>query len=268
MVLKAVLDKETYDTLPEDVKKEYKDVDGKFQLDVDGMKPLAEFTVVHTALQKERTDHKKVKDKLALFGSLNPEEVSTQLARIPELELLSEGKVDDKKVEDIVNTRIHAKMAPVERERDQLKQKVTEKDTVINAFQVKEKTRSIHDAVSKAARTAKVLSTAEEDALVLAERVFEVTDDGAVITKDNVGVTPGITPDAWLQDMSAKRPHWWAPSQGGGARGGNGSHTGPNPFSKADWNLTEQGQIFKLDRAKAERLAKAAGTSIGGKRPE
>jgi hypothetical protein len=268
MALKAVLEQTDYDLLPEAVKAEYKEVGGKFHLDVTDMKPITEFNTVHGALTKERLDHKKAKDKLALFGTQTPEEIAAQLARIPELEILAEGKVDDKKIEELVTTRIHAKVAPVERERDQLKVKLTEKDSVIEGFQVKEKTRAIHDAVGKAVRGAKVLDTAQEDAMLLAERVFEVADDGAVVTRDNVGVTPGLAPEAWVKDMAEKRPHWWAPSQGGGARGGAGGGTsGPNPFSKDGWNLTEQGQMLRTDRPKAERMAKAAGTSIGGKRP-
>lgn len=269
MALKAVIEQDVYDDLPEDVKKEYKEANGKFVLDVTDMKPIAEFNTVHTALQNERKDHKKAKDKLAAFGTLNPEEVSTQLARIPELELAAEGKIDDKKIDTIVEGRLRAKVAPIERERDQLKTQVGEKEGVIQGFQVKEKTRTIHDAVSKAARTAKILPTAEEDALMVAERVFEVAEDGSVVTKDNVGVTPGIAPDAWMQDMAAKRPHWWPASQGGGAanRGGGANGTGPNPFKKDTWNMTEQAQLVRLDRPRAERLAKAAGVEIGATKP-
>lgn len=268
MALKAVIDTADFDGLDDAIKAEYKEKNGKYHLDVEGVKSIDEFNVVHGALAKERTDHKKSKDRLALFGALDPEEVSTQLARIPELEIAASGKIDDKKVEEIVTTRIHAKLAPVERERDQLKVKVAEKDTVIQGFETKEKTRTIHDAVGKAARAAKVLPTAEEDALMLAERIFEVDDTGAVVAKDNVGVTPGIAPDAWFQDLSAKRPHWWAPSQGGGAHNRNGGgNSGPNPFSRAGWNLTEQGAMVRGDRAKADRLAKAAGTTVGGPMP-
>jgi hypothetical protein len=32
-----------------------------------------------------------------------------------------------------------------------------------------------------------------------------------------------------------------------------------NPWSKEHWNLTKQSQIFKRDRAEADRLARAAG---------
>ena len=33
----------------------------------------------------------------------------------------------------------------------------------------------------------------------------------------------------------------------------------PNPWLAQHWNLTKQGQIYKHDRAKAMRLARAAG---------
>lgn len=266
MVLKAVLD--TVDDLDEAIKPLYVEKNGKFHLDVEGVKPIDEFNVVHTALQKERTDHKKSKDRLALFGTLDPVDVSAKLARIPELELLAEGKVDDKKLEDLVSARLHTKLAPVERERDQFKAQIVEKDGVIQTFVTKEKTRTIHDSVIKAARAAKLLTTAEEDAIMLAERVFEVGDDGSVVTKENSGVTPGIGAADWLKDMQEKRPHWWEPSQGGGGRNGKGGGpTGPNPFARDTWNMTEQGTIIRTDRPRAERLAKAAGTTIGSGKP-
>lgn len=66
----------------------------------------------------------------------------------------------------------------------------------------------------------------------------------------------------------------WAKSEegkpfvrGAGATGSNGGRNEPNPFSADAWNVTEQGQVVKADAAKAERLAKAAGTTLGGPRP-
>ena len=32
-----------------------------------------------------------------------------------------------------------------------------------------------------------------------------------------------------------------------------------NPWSRQHWNLTSQGQIYRQDKAEADRLAKAAG---------
>lgn len=50
-------------------------------------------------------------------------------------------------------------------------------------------------------------------------------------------------------------------SSGGGANGGGKNPTGgdKNPWAKENWNLTEQGKIYKADPARARELARAAG---------
>ena len=115
-----------------------------------------------------------------------------------------------------------------------------------------------------------LLPEALDDALLLGERVFEVTEDGKVLTRDNVGTTPGIDPKTWLNDLREKRRHWWPGSVGGNARGagGGGGASGDNPWSYEGWNMTKQGQFLKEHGSeKAERMAKAAGTTVGGKKP-
>ena len=102
---------------------------------------------------------------------------------------------------------------------------------------------------------------------MLGERVFEVReDDGAVVTRDNVGVTPGIKATDWLAEIQPTRAHWWAQSSGGGAGGGggNGGSFGKNPWSKDNWSLTEQGKVAtEKGMETAERMAKAVGSTIG-----
>ena len=101
-----------------------------------------------------------------------------------------------------------------------------------------------------------------------AERMFEITEEGQVITKDGVGVTPGVAPDVWLSEMQPKRGHWWPASTGGGAKGSKGANFASNPWTKENWNMTEQGKILSTQgREKAEQMAKAAGTSLGGRKP-
>lgn len=267
MALKAVLD--SIDDLPEDVKKEYVEKNGKFELQVEGMKTQGDVDRLQSALTKERNDHKAVRERLGLLGERKIEDVLSQLDRIPELEAAAAGKLDEKQLDQLVEGRIRTKLAPIERERDQLRGQLGEKDKIIEGYTVKERTRMIHDAVRSAASSVKLLPEALEDALMLAERVFEVGEDGKVTTRDNVGVTPGVDPTVWFSDLQNKRPHWWGPSQGGGA-GGNrgGSGGGANPWSAEGWNMTAQGQILKENATRAEQLAKAAGTTIGGPRPQ
>lgn len=257
--------------VPEALHGFYVERDGKYQLQVTGMPAQDSVDRLQSALTKERNDHKATKDKLNTVtnnGARSVDDVVADLDRIPELEA-SQGQIDQEKIDQIVETRIKSRLGPVERERDNLKAQVAEKDQTIEGYEAKDRTRTIHDKVREDAVKAKVLPEAVEDALMLADRLFEVTEEGRVVTKDNVGVTPGIEPSVWLTDVQKTRPHWWGPSSGGGAggnRGGTGD-TNKNPFTHDNWNLTEQGQLIQQDRQRAEQMAKAAGTSIGGPRP-
>lgn len=249
----------------------YVEKDGKFHLNVKvkGMKPETEFAVVHNALRKERTDHAATKQKVKPFEALgNLDDVQAQLLRIPELEIAAEGKIDDKKVDKIVEQRVVSRIAPVQRERDTLKTQNDDLVKQIDGFKVQERTRKVHDTVRAAAAKVNVRGEAMEDALMLAERVFEVReDDGAVVIKEGVGLTPGLDPQSWFSEIQPKRPHWFADSVGGGATGSTGSSAGVNPWTAENWNMTEQGRIYMQSQTRAENMAKAAGTTIGGSKP-
>lgn len=256
--------------VPEAFRGEYKQVGDKWIVDVEGgFKTEEDVTRLSGALAKERNDHSQTKKKFEPFQSLgNLEDVQAQLARIPELEIAAEGKVDDKKIEKLVEARLAQKVAPIQRELDQTKNQLGEATKTVESYKTKERTRTIHDAIRAAASGAKVAESAVEDALLLGERVFDVDDQGRVLAKDGVGVTPGIDASVWFTEMQKKRPHWWGPSQGGGASGSGGGGGGVNPWSAEHWNMTEQGKIYNQDPARAEQLAKSAGTEIGGGKPQ
>lgn len=267
MALKALVD--SLDGIDSHFHELYTERNGKFELTgVEGFKTQADVDRINAALTKERNDHKDTKNKFAPFANFDPEDVRSKLDRFEELELAAAGKLDENKINSIVEARLKQKVAPVERERDLYRTQLTEKDTLLGQFQSERLQRTIFDKVRDAATSAKVLPEAMEDALMLAERVFEVSEDGRVVTKDNVGVTPGIEASVWFTELQTKKPHWWGPSVGGGGRGSNtpgGGNT--NPFTSEHWNLTEQGKLVTTNRARAEQLAKSAGTSIGGPRP-
>lgn len=247
----------------------YTERNGKYELTgIEGVKTQADIDRLQTALTKERNDHKTLKDRFATFGDRKPEDIIAALDRIPELEAAAKGNLDEAKLNEIVEGRIKSRLAPVERQAQTLQQQLSEANASLEMLRAKDSLRIVTDAVRGAASKLKVVDSAVEDVTLLAERLFTIDETGAVVTKDNVGVTPGISADVWLTDMQAKRPHWWGPSQGGGAGGNRGGGSGvTNPWSKDSWNLTEQGRIYKENSGKAEQLAKAAGTTIGGPKP-
>lgn len=261
----------------EEVDEKYRDLytaqGDKFVLTgVEGIKPLHEFAKVHSSLGKERTDHKATKAKLdawAAFGTA--EEVQAKLDRIAELEAAAGGKLNDEQINKLVDGRIGAKTAPLQRELDTTKASLAERDQIIAGYKAKDVQRSIVDSLRDALKKHEGFqATAIDDAAMLAERMFEVDEDGNVVTKDGVGVTPGIDMVVWLTEMQTKRPHWWGTSQGGGATGskGNLGGGGANPWTAENWNATEQTRIYKENAQRAEQLAKSAGTTVGGLQPQ
>lgn len=269
MGIKAVV--ENLDDVPAQYHDLYTQQGDKFVLTgVDDVKPIDEFNRVYGGLTKERSDHKASKTKLDAWATLGtPEEVQSKLDRIAELEAAAGGALDEAAIDKLVTTRLSSRTAPLERTIQQLTASSSEKDQVIAQYRSKEQQRAIGDSLRAAiSKHEGFQQTAFEDAVMLAERVFEVDEDGRVVTKDGMGVTPGIDAAVWLTEMQAKRPHWWGTSQGGGAKGNNGAGGGgSNPYTHENWNVTEQNKLYTANAARAEQMAKSAGTTPGGMRP-
>lgn len=269
--LKAVLD--SVDDLPEDVKNEYVEQNGKYVLQVEGMKSQTDYDRLLSAHNKEKSEHGSLKQRItSVFGDKKFEDVQTMLDRIPELEAAAEGKLDDDKINNIVEGRVKTRLAPVERELTAARARVGELEGAVGELTTKEKRRKIRDEVRAAGKRAGVTDEAIDDALLLGDNIFEIReDDGKVVVKEGTSYTSGIEPSVLFTDLQSKKPHWFGPSGGGGAGGnrGGGSGSNANPYSKAGWNMTEQGRIYSADPAKAEQLAKAAGlkSALGATKP-
>lgn len=276
MVMKALVEK--LDDVPEALREHYKEIKEKdtgvtrFLLDVDTIDPLPGVKMLRGENASWRTKLREAEAKYDGLGALkdmDPKDVIAKLDRIAELEAANGGKLDEGQIEKIVEGRIKSKLSPIERERDTLKNENATLKQQLDDFTAKDRQRLISDAVRAAATELKMEAGAIEDAIMYAERVMEVDEEGKVVVKDKVGFTPGIDTKTWLTDMQPKKPHWWGPSFGGGARGsfGGGQGGGKNPWTAENWNVTEQTQIYKQDAKRAEQLAINAGTTIGGRKP-
>lgn len=271
MKIKAKYDKQ--EDIPEGFAELYTEKDGAWEFTgIEGGVGQGDVARVQKALDSERKAHKATKDALKVWTVLgdDPEELQTKLDRFDELEAAAGGKIDEAKIEELVTKRITAKTAPLQRELDKAKRERDEATTKVTELDGTIKKGKIADAVRAAATKEKVVPFAIDDVALLAERVFEVGEDGVVTAKDGVGVTPGISVEAWLSDQKEKRPHWWPESKGSGARGGEGGAGGgfkENPWSAEHWNMTAQGAIVKSDRARADKMASAAGVKVGATAP-
>lgn len=261
----------TREEIPAGYEDLYTEKNGEWEFTgVEGLKTQADVTRVQEALTKERAAHKSTKEAFKALDGLDVAEVVAQLDRIPELEaqVAAGGGADPAKIDALVETRIKARVAPLERERDTLKGQVVELGGKVEQFETQSKTRSVHDAVRAEATKLGIIPSALDDALMLAERALGVSEDGAIVVNAGAGFTEGLDVGTWLTEVREKRAHWWPASEGGGAGGGNATNGGGvNPFTNAGWNMTEQGRIYKENPAKAENMAKSAGTTVGGQRP-
>jgi len=264
------------DEIPSGYEDLYTEKDGKWHLTgVKGMKTSEDTRKLQDSLNKERKAHKETKDKVAKLGGddVDIDEVVEQLDELEDLRARIEagegGKVDETKLEEMVEARLKRQLKPIERERDQLKSRNQELEgenatlhTTINNGTIESRLRSL-------AADEKVVGSAMDDIVFMGTHLFEVAEDGAIVAKEGArGIEAGITPDIWLTDMKEKRPHWWPASQGGGAGGGkDGAGNGVNPWSAKGWDFEAQGAMVRADRGKAERLAKAAGSKIGATAP-
>lgn len=257
MVLKVKY--EAAEDIPAGFETLYTEKDGNWVLTgIEGLKTSEDTTKLTDALAKERKEHKATKDKLAAFKDLTPEQLKKDQEELEELRIrveAGEGKMDKEAVEKLVDSKVKIKLAPVEKERDDLRAAVAEKDGTINTLNSTITRSRIETEVRKVAESLKVVPTAIDDAVELANKFLEVQEDGSIVTREVGSTVGGLTAKDWLEEMKDKRPHWWPASQGGGGKGGKDvEHFPNNPWSKEHENLTEQGRIMRADPKRAEQM--------------
>lgn len=267
---------DSIDAVPEAFRPLYAEKDGKAVLaNVNGLKTPQDVANVQEALRKEREDHARARDALKPWKSIgeDPAEIQARLDRISELEAAAGGKLDETKLNELVETRLGQKTAPLNRAIQSLTEErdtaVSERDALKNQIL----RRDMNDAVRSVATEMKVVPSAIPDIEMVAASYLErdETTGQFIVKSDAQGVMPGSDIKGFMKDMQKLRPHWWPASAGGGAGGGGGGFASSedNPWSAKGWNLTRQGQyVQEHGMAKAQEAAKLAGTKIGGTRPQ
>lgn len=265
------LEYENMSAVPEAYRDLYQEKDGRAVLaGVKGMKTQADVDAVRNALSKERNEHKATRDKLKGWDGLDKDEVLGKLDLLKGIEDKIGGDLSKLDESDLVKGKISQATGPLTREIENLKKARGEIETENTQLKQNIRNRDIRDIVKEAAVKAKVHGTAILDIETAAASMMDFDDSGKLLTKDGLnGVTAGLGADEWLGEMQKLRPHWWPESVGGGAGGGGRFlDVGKNPFSRAHWNMTEQGKIVREKGMEfAGRLAAAAGTTVGGQIP-
>jgi len=201
---------EKKEDIPEALADHYKEVEGKWIAQVDGMKTQQDIDKLSEALRKEREDHDTSKKDLK-------EAKSTLGTSQDELEALKKsGGKDDKKEpthEDLVelsrlrreNESLTAENADVKGKHEKLETSVTSgkiKDTLRGAFSPKMRKEAVEMQVDHALRDF-------------------VLSDGKVLTKPELGDKSGLTADAYADNLLVAQTYLAPHSNSGGAGGGS-----------------------------------------------
>jgi hypothetical protein len=272
--LKSVL--ESIDDLSEDLQKAYKQqkVGDKevYVLDIEGFESHPGAKGLKATLDKTKKDLKELKTKFdeneAVLKALPEGFSNEEWDRLKAIDEHNENP-DLKKLKETYDSQLATLKSThkneLAKQKTEFDAALTAKDLVINQSRIAraddhvdvEMTQQLVKAgirpelmnAAKALHKTKFKHEFENDGTF---RSFRETDTGEQSVEEFVS--------SWMGTEEGKA--FIAPAAGGGAAGGNrGGNvaTGDNPFTSGAWNKTAQAQLFKGDRVKAERLAKAAG---------
>ena len=235
----------------------YVERDGAFVLDAEG-------AVEKSKVDEFRTNNLALKNQLAelttKFDGIDPESVKTLLAEKAKLE--EEKLIKDGEVEKLVENRTKKILGDMEKRLQGAEQQASSLSAQLVEREIE---RNVVEAASKIGLRASAIP----DIKLRARTVFKISG-GRISAVESDGQTPvfgrdGVTPlsfDEWVARQVVEAPHLFESSAGGGAvghgSGGVGNRSGKNPFSKENWNMTEQMKLQKADPKLAERLRAAA----------
>lgn len=253
----------------------YVERDGKFHLDAQGIKTQDDFDKYAEALKKRFADEVADVQKKTGNGLSRDEIMGWIKEAASEMSKVGTKGGDKGDGDGGADSKVLAKLHDMERDIAALtetnKKLQTERDEATN----QSRQTTIRNELSTAAQKAGATPEGIGNLVTLVESNFEVAQDGSVVTKLDAGVSPNQKPDDYFATV-ARDPSYrmfWGKSVGSGADGSGGEGPGgnsigkDNPWTKAGWNLTKQGQIYKADTAEAARLMDAAGVKLGATQP-
>lgn len=244
---------ESLDSIPETVRDSYVEADGKFVLDVEGVKPVDEFQKVYGSLEKERNDHKTTLEKLKAFGGKTPSDLVKLETRLMELEAAGGGELDEAQLDKILKQRL----IPFEHQKEQSEAKIAELTGELQRLQQQAQDNARKDSVLSAIGD-KIRPEFQKDLIYRAERELKYNPDIDAFVDDI-----GASLQEWAARQLRETPAWVVSSNGSGAKGGQGApSSNVNPFAKGKgFNLTEQARLIREDPKKAEALKAQAASA-------
>ncbi|MFN4296789.1 MAG: hypothetical protein ACK4FB_08095 [Brevundimonas sp.] len=244
------------DAVDEAVRDHYVETDGKWVLQIEGVKDHPDAQALRRALERVRqekaalqTEHDAAKARLdGLPDDFDASAYETLKAQ-------ADGKEPLKTDEQLVRVR------------EQLERKhadaVAKKDAEIGKLQGAIEKLTIEDGLSRAMDEANIDPKHKKKLAPYLRSLGKIKmheDDGEFSAEVDTDMGP-VSLTKFVSDWAGSDDgkEYVGKPTGLDSRGSDGRRMEGNPFAKTNWNKTEQGRVMNADRAKAERMAKAAG---------
>lgn len=269
-MLKTVIDKSTYDSMPADIQKEYSAKGENFELQLDGAVTTGDRDRLQEALRKERNDRETLEKSLKRYGKVTPEEATRLGDEIADLRMKLElSGANPAQIEERVSKLVESKLAVARRPLEQqLAEHLETNKTLaekVAAYERADRSRKVLGALRDPGLVEKLGLKTDlmDDAYDLwVQHNFTLDAEGRVVTSDAFG-TPGLPPETALKELrtEGKKRHLFGDTSGAGAGGGNNAlPAGANPFTEEHFDLAKIGAVVRQNPAQATRLAVAATT--------
>jgi hypothetical protein len=267
VTLRAVV--ESLDDIPEALKSEYVEKDGKFYLELDNtLNSHTAIVPLANSLANVRKEKKTLQDRVTALesrvaGLPDDFDPSKYVDILAELEALKADPNRDKDTE-----------AKLQKERERYEQRLRDAeakrlaDLTAKDLEIKERDDMIAETLIDGGLTDALVKNGIAKEFMGATRALlrgsvkvKKGDDGkrrALVDTDLGEVDIDKFVENWSKSDDGKP--FVVAAKGSGAHGsGNGRGSEINPWVKESFNLTEQGRIVNADKDKARRLMKAAG---------
>lgn len=259
------------DEVEEPFKKFYKEYQGEFELQVEGMKAENAFVEKDKIISKKEAEITELKTKygaLDRFGDFD--NIVKQLEAYPKLEIAAKGNVDEEKLKQMAAADLNTQKAKWEQDLAKKDAEVTDWKSKYESERGLRISGRIEGEATAAFSKAGVPANLMPLALNYAKANLEMTELGDITVKEGVdGVPKGTDLNGYVSHLEKEfGAHLFNGNNGGGAGGSGGSggsFTGQNPWDKSVFYSEGAGAARDKIRAgeggiaRANALAKQAG---------
>lgn len=254
MALKAII--EDIDSVDEGVRDHYVEKDGKWVLQIEGVRDHPDTQALRRALDRvrqEKTDLQTEHEAAVARLDGLPDDFDADAYEA--LRAQADGKDPPKTDDQVVKVReqLERKHADV----------LGKKDAEIAKLRGAIEKATIEDGLSRAMDEANIDPRHKKKLAPYLRSLGKIKlldEDGAFSAEVETDMGP-VSLSKFVSDWAGSDDgkEYVGKPTGLDSRGSDGRRIEGNPFAKANWSKTEQGRMMTADRAKAERMAKAVG---------